>query len=115
MIVDIPAFCYTAQWQAFSDPVRSPFVWTHLPGCPLLNPLVRPTCRIAVLHSGRSQDQREAAIKGFRDDTYNILIATDVAGRGERARRVGQGEAGWEAQGGGRGGWGRTQRKTLVP
>jgi hypothetical protein len=35
-----------------------------------------------VLHGGRSQDQRELAIKGFRDDTYNILIATDVAGRG---------------------------------
>lgn len=40
--------------------------------------LLLPRC--AVLHSGRSQDQREAHIKGFRDDTYNILIATDVAG-----------------------------------
>ncbi|KAI8474201.1 MAG: pre-mRNA-splicing ATP-dependent RNA helicase [Monoraphidium minutum] len=38
--------------------------------------------RCAVLHGGRSQDQREVSIKGFRDDTYNILIATDVAGRG---------------------------------
>lgn len=38
--------------------------------------------RCAVLHGGRTQDQREISIKGFRDDTYNILIATDVAGRG---------------------------------
>ena len=35
-----------------------------------------------MLHGGKTQDQREAGIKGFRDDTYNILIATDVAGRG---------------------------------
>ena len=35
-----------------------------------------------VLHGGKTQEQREASIKGFRDDTYNILIATDVAGRG---------------------------------
>ncbi len=38
--------------------------------------------RCAVLHSGRSQDQREEGIKGFREDKYNVLIATDVAGRG---------------------------------
>jgi ATP-dependent RNA helicase DDX23/PRP28 len=38
--------------------------------------------RCTVLHGGKTQDQREAGIKGFRDDTYNILIATDVAGRG---------------------------------
>eukprot|EP00798_Chlamydomonas_sp_ICE-L_P012489 gene12489-15700_t len=38
--------------------------------------------RCTVLHGGKSQDQREASIKGFREDTYNILIATDVAGRG---------------------------------
>eukprot|EP00983_Pelagomonas_calceolata_P068689 1150034-Pelagomonas_calceolata.AAC.5 len=35
-----------------------------------------------VLHGGKQQDQREVSIKGFRDDTFNILIATDVAGRG---------------------------------
>ena len=35
-----------------------------------------------MLHGGKSQDQREASIKGFREDSYNILIATDVAGRG---------------------------------
>ncbi len=35
-----------------------------------------------MLHGGKQQDQREVSIKGFRDDTFNILIATDVAGRG---------------------------------
>lgn len=38
--------------------------------------------RCTILHGGKSQDQREAGIKGFRDGTYNCLIATDVAGRG---------------------------------
>jgi ATP-dependent RNA helicase DDX23/PRP28 len=36
----------------------------------------------AVLHSGKSQDQREAALAGFKDGTYDILVATGVAGRG---------------------------------
>ena len=35
-----------------------------------------------VLHGGRTQDQREAGIKGFKEGDYNVLIATDVAGRG---------------------------------
>lgn len=34
------------------------------------------------MHGGKQQDQREVSIKGFRDDTFNVLIATDVAGRG---------------------------------
>jgi len=38
--------------------------------------------RCGVLHGGKTQDQREAAIAGFRGDAYNVLIATDVAGRG---------------------------------
>jgi late competence protein required for DNA uptake (superfamily II DNA/RNA helicase) len=40
------------------------------------------THRCTVLHGGKQQDQREISIKGFREDTFNILIATDVAGRG---------------------------------
>ena len=35
-----------------------------------------------MLHGGKTQDVREVSIKGFRDNTFNILIATDVAGRG---------------------------------
>jgi superfamily II DNA/RNA helicase len=28
------------------------------------------------------QDQREAGLQGFRETKYNVLVATDVAGRG---------------------------------
>lgn len=38
--------------------------------------------RITMLHGGKSQDQREESIKGFREDVFNVLVATDVAGRG---------------------------------
>ncbi|GMM35161.1 mRNA splicing protein [Saccharomycopsis crataegensis] len=35
-----------------------------------------------VIHGSKSQDQREYAIKSLRNGKYDILIATDVAGRG---------------------------------
>lgn len=35
-----------------------------------------------VLHAGRTQDQREANLAGFKDGSYDILVATDVAARG---------------------------------
>lgn len=34
------------------------------------------------LHSGRSQHQREASIDSYRQGKYDVLVATDVAGRG---------------------------------
>ncbi|EGG17037.1 putative RNA helicase [Cavenderia fasciculata] len=34
------------------------------------------------LHSGRSQEQREMALEGFKKRKYGVLIATDVASRG---------------------------------
>lgn len=37
---------------------------------------------VAMLHGGKSQDQREENIHGFRTNKYEILVATDVAGRG---------------------------------
>eukprot|EP00889_Picochlorum_renovo_P004165 jgi/Picre1/31195/NNA_006549.t1 len=37
---------------------------------------------VALLHGGKSQDQREDNIRGFRENKYDILVATDVAGRG---------------------------------
>jgi ATP-dependent RNA helicase DDX23/PRP28 len=37
---------------------------------------------VAMLHGGKSQDQREENIHGFRTNKYDVLVATDVAGRG---------------------------------
>lgn len=41
--------------------------------------LGKTTC---VLHGGKTQDAREYAIEGYRAKRYQVLIATDVAGRG---------------------------------
>jgi ATP-dependent RNA helicase RhlE len=38
--------------------------------------------RVAVVHADRSQQQRLAAVEGFRAGTYPVLVATDVAARG---------------------------------
>eukprot|EP01052_Picozoa_sp_SAG31_P001464 SAG31_NODE_49_length_30599_cov_15.615016_24_plen_139_part_00 len=35
-----------------------------------------------MLHGGKMQAQREAAIEGFREGRYDVLVATNVAGRG---------------------------------
>ncbi|NWF64699.1 MAG: DEAD/DEAH box helicase [Chloroflexi bacterium] len=34
------------------------------------------------LHGGRTQGQRQAAIKGFKSGHHNIMVATDIAARG---------------------------------
>jgi ATP-dependent RNA helicase RhlE len=36
----------------------------------------------AVIHSNRSQREREEALKGFRSGKYEVLVATDIAARG---------------------------------
>jgi len=38
--------------------------------------------RIGILHGGRSQDQREETLEAFRNGDVQVLVATDVAGRG---------------------------------
>ncbi|KAM4072573.1 hypothetical protein ACB094_11G147800 [Castanea mollissima] len=38
--------------------------------------------RVTTLHGGKSQEQREISLEGFRAKRYNVLVATDVAGRG---------------------------------
>jgi ATP-dependent RNA helicase RhlE len=37
---------------------------------------------VAVLHSNRTQRERELALKGFRDGRFEVLVATDIAARG---------------------------------
>lgn len=37
---------------------------------------------VARIHGGRTQGQRNMALKGFRSGTYRILVATDIAARG---------------------------------
>ena len=37
---------------------------------------------VAVLHSNRTQREREEALKGFRNGRYEVLVATDIASRG---------------------------------
>lgn len=34
------------------------------------------------IHADRTQPQREAALRGFRDGRYRVLVATDIAARG---------------------------------
>ncbi|KIK59798.1 hypothetical protein GYMLUDRAFT_44255 [Collybiopsis luxurians FD-317 M1] len=36
----------------------------------------------STLHSGKNQEQREASLQALRDGTADILVATDLAGRG---------------------------------
>ena len=42
----------------------------------------RERFRVGLLHGGKSQDQREASLAAFRTGDINVLVATDVAGRG---------------------------------
>jgi ATP-dependent RNA helicase RhlE len=37
---------------------------------------------VAVLHSNRTQKEREQALEGFRGGKYEVLVATDIAARG---------------------------------
>jgi len=37
---------------------------------------------VTVLHGGKIQDQRESALDAFKQGAYDILVATDVVGRG---------------------------------
>ena len=43
---------------------------------------------VASIHGGKSQDQREDALRGFKAGEFDILVATDVAGRGIDVKNV---------------------------
>jgi len=44
--------------------------------------LKRNNHSVAVLHSNRTQREREQALRGFREGRYELLVATDIAARG---------------------------------
>ena len=44
--------------------------------------LKRANHAVAVLHSNRTQREREQALQGFRDGKFEVLVATDIAARG---------------------------------
>jgi ATP-dependent RNA helicase RhlE len=44
--------------------------------------LTREGFAAAMIHGGRSQSQRTAALEGFREGRYRVLVATDLASRG---------------------------------
>jgi ATP-dependent RNA helicase RhlE len=48
----------------------------------LARDLGRQSYRVAELQGNMSQNGRQRAINGFRDGTYDILVATDIAARG---------------------------------
>lgn len=48
----------------------------------LANELVREGFRASMIHGDRSQSQRNAALSGFQEGRFQVLVATDVASRG---------------------------------
>jgi len=48
----------------------------------LASKLIGMGIRTVALHADRTQQQRTAAVEGFRTGTYPVLVATDVAARG---------------------------------
>ncbi|NTV65793.1 MAG: DEAD/DEAH box helicase [Oscillochloris sp.] len=54
----------------------------------LLQQIAREGHSAAVLHSNKSQNQRQIALDGFRDGRFRILVATDIAARGLDVERI---------------------------
>ncbi len=48
----------------------------------LARELVRDGLNAAMIHGDRSQSQRNAALNGFQEGRYQVLVATDIAARG---------------------------------
>jgi ATP-dependent RNA helicase RhlE len=45
--------------------------------------------KVARIHADRSQAQRRMALDGFKDGTYRVLVATDIAARGIDVAEIG--------------------------
>jgi len=51
--------------------------------------LTRAGHDVARLHADRSQSQRRNALEGFKDGSYRVLVATDIAARGLDVEEIG--------------------------
>jgi ATP-dependent RNA helicase RhlE len=51
--------------------------------------LARAGHKVARIHADRSQAQRRMALEGFKDGTYRVLVATDIAARGIDVAEIG--------------------------
>jgi len=51
--------------------------------------LARAGHKVARIHADRSQAQRRVALDGFKDGTYRVLVATDIAARGIDVAEIG--------------------------
>jgi ATP-dependent RNA helicase RhlE len=58
------------------------FMRTKIGAERLTKKLAAAGIRAAALHANRTQEQRRAAVEGFRGGKYTALIATDIAARG---------------------------------
>ncbi|MEM1037867.1 MAG: DEAD/DEAH box helicase [Pseudomonadota bacterium] len=70
------------------DDVSLVFMATKHAAERLMKHLVECGYAAASIHGNKSQGQRDRALKGFRDGTIKVLVATDVAARGIDIRGV---------------------------
>lgn len=54
----------------------------------LTNQIERAGYNVTSLHSDRTQGQRQSALKGFKDGTHLIMVATDIAARGLDVEKI---------------------------
>jgi ATP-dependent RNA helicase RhlE len=54
----------------------------------LAKQIARSGYKVIGLHSDRTQNQRRSALKGFKQGTYQIMVATDIAARGLDIDRI---------------------------
>ena len=58
------------------------FMRTKIGAERLARKLASAGIKAAALHADRTQDQRRAAVEGFKGGRYTVLVATDIAARG---------------------------------
>jgi len=54
----------------------------------LARAIERDGFKVTSLHSNRTQGQRQSSLNGFKEGTYQIMVATDIAARGLDVERV---------------------------